>query len=113
MTISPSDPSVTATITNNPVNLATASAVTNAFLSFTTTASTPSNTYTVTIVANTNPANASLVTPITNIFTVSMAVAGPFNPLKLWSPAGANTNWSIAGNWSPSGAPGSSNDVQF
>src|SRR5258706_1975218 len=62
LTISPSDPSVTATITNNPVNLATASAVTNAFLSFTTTASTPSNTYTVTIVANTNPANASLVT---------------------------------------------------
>ena len=42
-----------------------------------------------------------------------MIPGGPLNPVKTWTPSGANTNWSVAANWSPSGVPGSTNDVKF
>src|ERR1019366_5103855 len=86
----------------------------NPTLPFTTTAATPSNTYVVTIIGTTNPPTPvpANYAPITNPFTVTMATAAPFNPVKVWT-AGVNGNWSNPGNWSPSGAPGSSNDVQF
>jgi len=64
-------------------------------------------------VADTNPPNASLVTPTNCTFTITMSTAAPFNPVKVWTNSGINGNWSTAGNWTPSGAPGSSNDVKF
>ena len=82
-------------------------------LTVSTTSLTPSNTYIVSIVVSSNPPNATLVTPITNTFTITMASGAPFTPVMVWNPAGANTNWSFAGNWSPTGPPGASNDVFF
>jgi fibronectin-binding autotransporter adhesin len=34
-------------------------------------------------------------------------------PTMVWTPAGVDTNWSTAGNWSPSGPPGLNNDATF
>lgn len=113
LSVLPAEPTITLSISNNPVVLATASSTTNAVLTVTTTALTPSNTYLVTIVADTNPPNASLVTPTNCTFTITMSTAAPFNPVKVWTNGGINGNWSTSGNWTPSGAPGSSNDVKF
>jgi autotransporter-associated beta strand protein len=67
--------------------------------------------YVVSFVINTNPPNATFVTPSTNTFTVN--VGSVFVPQKVWTPAGTDTNWSTAANWTQPGAPVSSNDVMF
>ena len=111
VSVSPSDPTVIASM--NPTNLAFPNANTTltSTLTVTTTASTPVNTYVVQIVADTNnPPNAN-ITPKTNFYTLN--VGAVFIPQKIWSPAGANMNWSTAGNWTASGVPVSSNDVDF
>jgi autotransporter-associated beta strand protein len=112
LSLSPAEPTISLSLSTTNFNLPIRPSSDSTTLFFSTTAGTPSNTYTVTIVGNTNPPTSG-VTPITNTFVVTMSVAAPFNPLKTWAPAGANTNWSVAGNWSPIGAPGSSTDIRF
>jgi hypothetical protein len=110
----PSDPTLTIALSQTNFTFLSANTTFNPTLTFTTTAWTPSNTYVVIIIGNTNPptpVNTNVI-PVTNTFTVTMATAAPFSPVKVWTPGGVN-DWSTAGNWSPSGAPGSSNDVQF
>jgi fibronectin-binding autotransporter adhesin len=109
--VSPAEPSITATLTPDTFNFPNANSTSNSILSVTTTALTPPGTYIIQVVCDTNPPNATLVTPVTNTFTLNVGVT--FVPQKTWSPAGANTNWSTAGNWTPGGAPTPSNDVQF
>jgi hypothetical protein len=114
ISLSPAEPTITIALSQTNILFPAANTTTNPTLTFATTALTPSNTYVVTIIGNTNPPTPvnPNVTPVTNTFTVTMATAAPFNPVKVWT-AGVNGNWSNPGNWSPSGAPGSSNDVQF
>ncbi|HVM50059.1 MAG TPA: autotransporter-associated beta strand repeat-containing protein, partial [Candidatus Acidoferrum sp.] len=111
----PAEPSITIALSQTNYTFPNSDTTYNPTLSFTTTALTPSNTYVVTIIGNTNPPTPvnPVVVPVTNTFTVTMATGGTFNPLKVWSPAGVNGDWSTAANWAPNGAPGSSNDVQF
>jgi autotransporter-associated beta strand protein len=71
---------------------------------------TPAGTYVITIVINTNPPNANVI-PSTNTFTLNVGTV--FVPLKTWTPAGVNTNWSTGGNWTATGVPTPSNDVLF
>ena len=111
--VSPAEPTITTLLSPSVVTFPNATTTTNITLTVTTTALTPSNTYVFTIIANTNAPDPTKVTPVTNFFTLTMAVGGPFNPLKTWSPGGVNGNWTTTGNWSPSGVPGSSNDVLF
>jgi autotransporter-associated beta strand protein len=114
ISLSPADPTVAIALSQTNFTFPSANTTFNPTLTVTTMNSTPSNTYVVTIVGNTNPPtqiNPNVI-PITNTFTVTMATAAPFNPVKVWT-AGVNGNWSNAGNWSPSGTPGSSNDVQL
>ena len=108
--ISPAEPTIT--VTPNPVVLTfpTANTTLMSTVSVATASSTPAGTYVVSIVINTNPANVN-VTPVTNTFTLN--VGSVFVPLKLWSPAGVTTNWSTGANWTATGAPVSSNDVEF
>src|ERR1035441_4798288 len=110
----PAEPTITVGLSSNTFTFLSSDQTFNPTLTFTTTAATPSNTYVVTMIGTTNPATPipANYAPITNTFTVTMATAAPFNPVKVWT-AGVNGNWSNPGNWSPSGAPGSSNDVQF
>ena len=110
--IVPSDPSITATLSQTVVTFPSTDLTTNVTLTVTTTSLTPSNTYVVTITANTNPPSANVL-PVTNTLTVTMATGAPFNSGKVWTPGGVNGSWLNVGNWSPSGAPGASNDVQF
>jgi autotransporter-associated beta strand protein len=113
VSVAPPDPTILASV--NPVvltNFTTAAAYsTNTTLTVTTTAATPQGTYIVSIVANTNPPQPASVTPLTNTFTLN--VGSVFVPQKVWSPGGINTNWSTALNWTNTGAPTPSNDVQF
>ena len=112
LSINPSDPSVTASLSLTNYNAATGTAQPTT-LTVTTTSLTPSNTYVVSVMVSSNPPNTLLINQITNTFTISMTPPPAFVPLRVWSPAGANTNWSTAGNWTPSGSPVSSNDLQF
>jgi len=115
LSLSPAEPSITLALSQTNFTFPTANTTFNPTLTFNTTALTPSNTYVVTIIGNTNPptfTDANIV-PVTNTFTVTVGTAAPFNPVKVWTNGGVNGNWSTAGNWTPSGAPGSSNDVQF
>ena len=109
--VSPAEPSITATLNPITFNFPNANSTSNSTLSVSTTALTPPGTYIIQVVCDTNPPNATLVTAVTNTFTLN--VGATFVPQKAWGPAGANTNWSTSGNWTPSGAPTSSNDVQF
>jgi autotransporter-associated beta strand protein len=77
------------------------------------TALTLSNTYVLTIWANNNPSNSTAITPISATFTITMVAAPPPSPVKVWSPAGVDTNWSTGANWTPAGVPGSTNDLFF
>ena len=114
-TLSPAEPSITVGLSQSTFTFPSTDTTFSPTLTFTTTSLTPSNSYVVMLVGTTNPPVPTPpptgYLPITNYFTVTMTP--PFNPVKVWSPAGVNTNWSTAGNWSPSGAPGSSNDVKF
>src|ERR1035441_7491671 len=114
VSLSPAEPTITVGLSSNTFTFLSSDQTFNPTLTFTTAAATPSNTYVVTMIGTTNPATPipANYAPITNTFTVTMATAAPFNPVKVWT-AGVNGNWSNPGNWSPSGAPGSSNDVQF
>jgi len=111
--VSPSEPSITATIAPAANNFPVKPWSTNATLTVTTTAGTPANSYTIQVVGSTNPPNSALVTPITNTFTLVVSSGPVFNPLLTWSGAGADQNWSSSANWSPAGPPVSSNDVVF
>jgi hypothetical protein len=115
ISVSPSHPTITIALSQTNFTFLSTDTTFNPTLTFATTASTPSNTYVVTIVGNTNPPTPvnPNVLPVTNYFTVTMATGAVANLVKIWTPAGANTNWSTAANWSPSGAPGSTNDVKF
>lgn len=113
VSLSPSDPTVTFSLSvTNFVSVKNATQTTT-ILTVTTTALTPANTYVATVWANNNPSNSAAITPISTTFSVTVASGGPFNPVIVWNPGGANTNWSTAGNWSPNGPPVSSNDVFF
>ena len=116
LSLSPAEPTITIGLSQSAFTFPSSDFTNNVTLTFSTTAATPSNTYIVTMVGTTNPPSPapppSAYLPITNTFTVTMAAAATFNPIKVWT-AGVNGNWSNPGNWSPSGAPGSSNDVQF
>jgi autotransporter-associated beta strand protein len=115
ISVAPADPNITIALSQTNYTFPSTDTTFNPALTFATTAATPSNTYVVTIIANTNPptpVNTNVI-PVTNTFTVTMATAAPFNPVVIWTPAGANTNWSTAANWSPSGVPGSTNDAKF
>src|SRR5436190_318840 len=115
VSLSPAEPTITVGLSQTNFTFPSANTTFNPTLTFNTTVLTPSNTYVVTIIGNTNPPTPvdPNVIPITNKFTVTMAIAAPFNPVKVWTNGGVNGNWSTAGNWTPSGTPGSSNDVQF
>jgi autotransporter-associated beta strand protein len=113
-TVMPSEPTITANVTGTNFVFPNTDTTYNYTLSVTTTALTPSNTYVIKVVADTNnPPVPDNITPVTNTFTITMATGGPFNPAMVWTPAGANTNWSTSGNWSPPGPPGLANDAQF
>jgi autotransporter-associated beta strand protein len=109
----PAAAGVSATITSTNLVYPNSDTTYHSTLTFTTTSLTPSNTYVVIIIADTNNPPGVNILPVTNYFTVTMASAPPFNPVKIWTNAGVNGNWSTGPNWSPNGAPGSSNDVQF
>ena len=111
VSVSPSAPTVVASIVSTNLVYPNADTTYTSTLTVTTTASTPANTYVVQIVANTNNPPQASITPTTNFYTLN--VGAVFVPQKIWSPAGANTNWSTAGNWTASGVPVSSNDVYF
>ena len=116
LTLSPAEPTITVGLSSNTFSFPNSDTTFTPTLNFTTTGSTPSNTYVVTIVGTTNPPTPvppANYLPITNTFTVTMFTTPPFNPVKVWTNAGVNGNWSTAPNWSPNGAPGASNDVQF
>src|SRR3954469_3379514 len=98
--VTPAEPTITANVTGtNFVYPSSPDTTYNFTLSVTTTALTPSNTYVIKVIADTNPAPNVNITPVTNTFTITMASGGPFNPAMVWTPAGANTNWSTGGNW--------------
>jgi len=109
--VSPAEATITASL--NPTNLVypTSDTTLTSTLAVTTTAGTPAGTYLIRIVANTNPPAQSNIIPVTNTFTLN--VGAVFMPQKIWSPAGVNTNWSTPENWTQSGAPTPSNDVDF
>jgi autotransporter-associated beta strand protein len=113
VTVTNPDPSVVVSI--SPTNLVFPGADTflTSTVTVTTTVSTPANTYGVQIVADTNNPPQANITPKTNFYTLNVSAGAPFVPQKIWSPAGANTNWSTAGNWTNSGVPTPSNDVIF
>ncbi len=115
VSLSPAEPTITVSLSQTNFTFPTPNTTFNPTLTFATTALTPSNTYTVTIIGNTNPPTFSDpdIKPVTNTFTVTMATGAPFNPVKVWTNGGVNGNWTTAGNWTPNGAPGSSNDVRF
>ncbi len=110
--VSPADPSVSATLNATNLTFTSSRSTQTSTLTVATTALTPAGVYVVSIVANTNPAIAT-VTPITNTFTVTVSSGAAFVPLKVWTPVGGDQNWSTGANWSPTGAPISSNDVLF
>src|SRR6516162_8977688 len=112
-TVMPSEPTITANVTGTNFVFPNTDTTYNFTLSVTTTALTPSNTYVIKIIADTNPAPNVNITPVTNTLTITMSTSGPFNPAMAWTPAGANTNWSTAGNWVPTGPPALANDAQF
>ncbi|HSU54986.1 MAG TPA: hypothetical protein VLT36_13085, partial [Candidatus Dormibacteraeota bacterium] len=114
-TVAPSDPNITATMNPATLNFPTTDTTLFSTVTVATTSLLLSNTYIVTIIANTNPPTPvnPNVTPVTNTYTITMGTTPLFNPVKTWTPGGVNGNWSTAGNWSPSGAPDSSNDVLF
>ena len=114
-TVSPPDPTVTATLSQSTFVFPNANSNAAPTLTVTTTAATPSNTYVVTLVGTTNPPTPipPNYLPITNTFTVTMFPVPPPSLVKVWTNGGVNGNWSTGPNWSPNGAPGASNDVQF
>jgi hypothetical protein len=109
--VSPNDPTITTSLNPTFFNFPNANSTSNSALSLSTTAATPIGSYIVQVVVNTNPPDATKVTPVTNSFTLN--VGSTFIPQKIWTGAGANSNWSTALNWTNSGAPTPSNDVQF
>jgi fibronectin-binding autotransporter adhesin len=68
--ISPNEPTITATLNPAANTFASKPWSTNATLTVTTTVGTPANTYTIQVVGSTNPPNSLVVTPITNTFTL-------------------------------------------
>ena len=66
--------------------------------------------YTVTV-TGTNTAATGNVPPGVAKATYTFIVGTV--PTMVWSPGGIDTNWSTAGNWSPSGPPDSKKDVKF
>jgi autotransporter-associated beta strand protein len=112
-TVTPAEPTITANVTGTNFVYPNADTTYNFTLSVTTTALTPSNTYVIKVVADTNNPPSANITPVTNTFTITMSTSGPSNPAMVWTPAGANTNWSTAGNWTPTGPPALANDAQF
>jgi autotransporter-associated beta strand protein len=110
-TVSPVEPTVTASISPTNLVFVNADATLTTTLTVTTTTGTPVGTYVVQIVADTNFPPGVNITPKTNFFTLN--VGAVFVPQKAWSPAGVNTNWSTAANWTNSGVPTISNDVVF
>jgi fibronectin-binding autotransporter adhesin len=127
LTVSPTSSEVTASLSNYGVFTNSAGITTNSTLTVSASASAASGAYTVTFTAaSTNIANPNSgitgtantgVTKVgggglvTNIYTFAVGVVG--TPVIIWTPAGVNTNWSTAGNWTPSGPPVSTNDVTF
>lgn len=109
--VSPAEPSITTSFNPATFNFPNANSTSNSVLTLSTTALTPAGSYIISVVVDTNPPNATLVAPVTNTFTLN--VGATFNPQKVWTPAGADTNWSTAANWTASGPPTSSNDVLF
>ncbi len=112
VSVAPAEPTLTAAMSVTNFSAVKPGTQTT-LLTVQTTSLTPANTYVFTVWANSNPSNSATITPISTTYTLTVAASGPFNPVMLWSPAGVNTNWSTAGNWSPNGPPVSSNDVDF
>jgi autotransporter-associated beta strand protein len=110
-TVSPAEPTITATLNPTTFNFPNANSTSNSILTVTTTALTPAGTYIISVVCDTNPPDATVVTAVTNTYTLN--VGATFTAQKVWTPAGANTNWSTAGNWTLTGSPTPSNDVLF
>ena len=110
-TLLQTEPSITVGLSQSTFTFPSTDTTFSPTLTVTTTSLTPSNTYVVMLVGTTNPPvptpPPANYFPVTNYFTITMATGAPFNPVKVWSPGGANTNWSVAANWSPSGAPAS------
>ena len=111
LSLSPSEPTITLGLSTNGFFLPTRPSSDTTTLSVATTASTPSNIYVVTITATGTNTPPNIPTNCT--YTFSMGTPPQPTVIKVWSPGGINGNWSTVGNWSPTGAPGSSNDVQF
>ena len=109
--VSPAEPTVTATMDPTTFDFPNANVTSNSTLTVTTTAGTPVGTYVVSIIVDTNPPDPSAILAVTNFFTLN--VGAVFLPEKTWSPGGADTNWSTGGNWLPTGAPTPSNDLVF
>jgi autotransporter-associated beta strand protein len=112
LSVSPSDPTVTASLDVTTFVSAKPSTQPTT-LTVATTAGTPANTYVVTVWANNNPSNSTAITPISTTYTFTVGSSAPFNPVLVWSNAGANLNWATANNWVPNNAPLSSNDLYF
>ena len=55
---------------------------------------------------------ARLLIPLTGLLAIAATASDARAVTKLWT-GGTNTDWSIASNWSPLGAPGSGDSVQF
>ena len=103
VSLSPAEPTITVGLSSNTFTFLSSDQTFNPTLTFTTTAATPSNTYVVTMIGTTNPPTPipANYAPITNTFTVTMATAAPFNPVRVWTNAGVNGNWSTVLNWAP------------
>lgn len=107
ISVLPADPTITLALSQTNFTFPSANTTFNPTLTVTTTGSTPSNTYVVTIIGNTNPptpVNANVV-PITNTFTVTMAAAAPYSPVKVWT---ARRQWQLVKRWQlvPERCPG-------
>lgn len=109
-TLSPAEPTISVTLSPTTLIFTNTQQTMMSTCTVATASGTPSGTYVVTIVINTNPPNANVI-PSTNKFTLN--VGSVFIPLKTWTPAGVNTNWSTAANWTPAGVPTPSNNLQF
>src|SRR5258708_20481224 len=108
VTVSPPGAGVTASLVSTGVFFGVSSTTT---LNMTNAAGAAAQAYSITVTgASTLSGSSDFTAGDINVFTYHV---GAPPPGKVWTPAGANTNWSTAGNWNPSGSPGSTDDVQF
>jgi len=98
------------TTSNSPTVPAAGSASLTLYVSATA-AATPNIVYTITATGTNSSATGN--TPISGYATAIYQFTVGTPPQIIWSPAGVNSNWSNAGNWSPSSVPNILNDVTF